>query len=67
MGVHPDAEPDLKKKPYFKAADSIYKEIMRTNLNRVSFVGKALLSSDHARKRVAETMHLVNSPIEIDI
>ena len=40
ISLHPDAEQDLKKKPYFDAADSIYKDSMNTNLNRVSFVGK---------------------------
>ena len=65
ISLHPDAEQDLKKKPYFAAIDSIYNESMKTNLNRVSFVGKTLLSSDHARKRAAETMDIGMSPIEI--
>ena len=64
---HPGTEPNLKKKPYFEAADEIYNESMKTNLNRVSFVGKTLLSSDHARQRLAETSHLVTTPIEISM
>ena len=68
ISKHKDAEKDMKKKPYFEAADKCYKESLKTNINMVSFQGKTMFTSLHADESIVNTKtYLKSASLEIEM